>query len=425
MLPVSDDLEHGDLGAGGHAGDADVVAALGADHARHLGAVPEVVVRAGVQRDLVLLVDDHRGVQVGVAGGDARVGHRDPRGRGGAQAPALGGEDVRALRGGERVGAPVGVGGRVVVQRPLVVEERIGGLVAERVGRALLLAEGVVGHVGLHRGHGRVGAEVLDLGRAGVEGLVGRVLDLDPGVGDVGHPGAVRGVGAGRVAHDHVRGLGGAGAGQHQQAREHGDPEGHHVIVRRLSPFGHRTWVQRRGLKSPCIGGECLWAPARLRLRLLCVQRLSTLSLRRHHMSTATATPAGTWTIDPSHSNVTFQVKHLGIATVRGEFTEFEGTLELGEDLATSKAYGTVKTASVTTNEPGRDEHLRSRRLLPRRGAPGALLRVHRDHARGRRGAGDHRRPDHPRHHPARDLPGRDHRHRGRPVGQRPRRASR
>jgi polyisoprenoid-binding protein YceI len=77
-------------------------------------------------------------------------------------------------------------------------------------------------------------------------------------------------------------------------------------------------------------------------------------------MSTATAAPTGTWNIDPSHSNVTFQVKHLGIATVRGEFTEFEGTLELGDDLASSKAYGTVKTASVDTNEAGRDEHLRS-----------------------------------------------------------------
>ena len=77
-------------------------------------------------------------------------------------------------------------------------------------------------------------------------------------------------------------------------------------------------------------------------------------------MSTATVAPAGTWNIDPSHSNVTFQVKHLGIATVRGEFTEFEGTLELGDDLSSAKAYGTVKTASVDTNEAGRDEHLRS-----------------------------------------------------------------
>ncbi len=76
--------------------------------------------------------------------------------------------------------------------------------------------------------------------------------------------------------------------------------------------------------------------------------------------TTATATPVGTWNIDQSHSNVNFQVKHLGIATVRGAFTKFEGTLELTDDLSTSKAYGTVEVASVDTNEDARDEHLRS-----------------------------------------------------------------
>ncbi len=77
-------------------------------------------------------------------------------------------------------------------------------------------------------------------------------------------------------------------------------------------------------------------------------------------MSTATITPAGTWNIDPAHSNVNFQVKHLGIATVRGAFNEFEGKLELGDDLSASKAYGTVQVSSVDTNESARDEHLRS-----------------------------------------------------------------
>ena len=76
--------------------------------------------------------------------------------------------------------------------------------------------------------------------------------------------------------------------------------------------------------------------------------------------TTATATPVGTWNVDPSHSNVNFQVKNLGIATVRGAFTKFEGTLELTDDLSTSKAYGTVEVASVDTNEDARDEHLRS-----------------------------------------------------------------
>jgi len=74
----------------------------------------------------------------------------------------------------------------------------------------------------------------------------------------------------------------------------------------------------------------------------------------------ATGVPTGVWDIDPAHSKVGFAVKHMGIATVRGEFTEFAGTLEIGEDLASSKAYGTVKVQSVDTNEPQRDEHLRS-----------------------------------------------------------------
>ncbi len=76
--------------------------------------------------------------------------------------------------------------------------------------------------------------------------------------------------------------------------------------------------------------------------------------------TTTTLVPAGTWTIDPSHSTAGFAVKHMGIATVRGEFTEFEGSLEVGEDLSGATVHGTVKLASVNTNEAQRDEHLRS-----------------------------------------------------------------
>src|SRR6201989_1205558 len=76
--------------------------------------------------------------------------------------------------------------------------------------------------------------------------------------------------------------------------------------------------------------------------------------------STSAVIPVGTWTIDPAHSNVGFAVKHMGIATVRGEFTEFEGTLEIGEDLTSAKASGAVNAASVDTKEPPRAGHLRS-----------------------------------------------------------------
>jgi polyisoprenoid-binding protein YceI len=70
--------------------------------------------------------------------------------------------------------------------------------------------------------------------------------------------------------------------------------------------------------------------------------------------------PTGTWKVDAAHSSIGFSVKHMGIATVRGEFTEFEGTLEVKENLADCRAYGTVKVASIDTGEPQRDDHLRS-----------------------------------------------------------------
>jgi polyisoprenoid-binding protein YceI len=76
--------------------------------------------------------------------------------------------------------------------------------------------------------------------------------------------------------------------------------------------------------------------------------------------TTAPAIAAGTWTADAAHSKVGFAVKHMGIATVRGEFREFSGTLEVGEDLASTTARGTINVASVDTNEPQRDAHLRS-----------------------------------------------------------------
>jgi polyisoprenoid-binding protein YceI len=72
------------------------------------------------------------------------------------------------------------------------------------------------------------------------------------------------------------------------------------------------------------------------------------------------AVPTGAWNVDPAHSSVEFQVKHLGIATVKGHFHEFAGGLEIAADGVPTRAYGTVKAASVDTREEQRDAHLRS-----------------------------------------------------------------
>ena len=70
--------------------------------------------------------------------------------------------------------------------------------------------------------------------------------------------------------------------------------------------------------------------------------------------------PTGTWHVDPVHSSVEFEIKHMMIATVRGRFREFEGTVVAAEDIADSHAFGVVKVASIDTNDPTRDAHLRS-----------------------------------------------------------------
>jgi polyisoprenoid-binding protein YceI len=68
---------------------------------------------------------------------------------------------------------------------------------------------------------------------------------------------------------------------------------------------------------------------------------------------------SGTWQIDPVHSTIGFQVKHLGIANVRGEFKDFEGEIVLDGN-GTGTVKGAVKVASVDTRNEQRDEHLRS-----------------------------------------------------------------
>ena len=71
--------------------------------------------------------------------------------------------------------------------------------------------------------------------------------------------------------------------------------------------------------------------------------------------------PAGTWEVDPVHSSAAFEVKHMMISTVRGQFREFEGALEAAPDDPTnSRAWGTAQVASIDTGNPDRDAHLRS-----------------------------------------------------------------
>lgn len=65
------------------------------------------------------------------------------------------------------------------------------------------------------------------------------------------------------------------------------------------------------------------------------------------------------WVLDPNHSELTFKVKHLMISHVKGGFSRF--TVEVdGEDIFKSKLRVTAEADSIDTNNPERDEHLKS-----------------------------------------------------------------
>ena len=69
---------------------------------------------------------------------------------------------------------------------------------------------------------------------------------------------------------------------------------------------------------------------------------------------------AGTWTIDPSHSVLTFKVRHI-FSKTGGEFGEWQGTLQFdGKDPSSLGANVTVMTPSIDTDNEDRDNHLRS-----------------------------------------------------------------
>jgi polyisoprenoid-binding protein YceI len=69
---------------------------------------------------------------------------------------------------------------------------------------------------------------------------------------------------------------------------------------------------------------------------------------------------AGTWTIDPVHSEVGFSVRHMMVSKVRGKFTKFGGELVTADDLLGSSVTAEIDLSSIETGAEQRDGHLRS-----------------------------------------------------------------
>ncbi len=66
------------------------------------------------------------------------------------------------------------------------------------------------------------------------------------------------------------------------------------------------------------------------------------------------------WNLDPTHSEITFKVRHMMISNVKGSFTDFTSELESEDDTFKNVTVKTtIQTNSVNTNNADRDNHLK------------------------------------------------------------------
>ena len=76
--------------------------------------------------------------------------------------------------------------------------------------------------------------------------------------------------------------------------------------------------------------------------------------------TTAVSTSTRTFTIDKTHSEATFQVRHL-VTKVRGHFSDFAGTIQFNDEAPEQSSVSfTIQAASIDTQTADRDAHLRS-----------------------------------------------------------------
>lgn len=66
------------------------------------------------------------------------------------------------------------------------------------------------------------------------------------------------------------------------------------------------------------------------------------------------------WTIDPTHSEVGFKVKHMMFTNVKGLFNDYSANIDFNDDLKNANLQFEAKINSIFTNNADRDNHLKS-----------------------------------------------------------------
>ena len=77
------------------------------------------------------------------------------------------------------------------------------------------------------------------------------------------------------------------------------------------------------------------------------------------------------WTLDPTHAEIQFKIRHMMVSTVTGSFGKFDATIETTDDnFETAKIAFSAEVDSITTNNAQRDGHLKSADFFEREKFP-------------------------------------------------------
>lgn len=137
-----------------------------------------------------------------------------------------------------------------------------------------------------------------------------------------------------------------------QVTRAAADEEGR--LVTDPLPGGTYTAIITAGGFQPVARTILVTASGSARLGTLALARVAGLELPG----------PGLWTIDPAHTRISVTARHLGMASVRGSFSEFGGALEVGRPIERSTVRAVIQAASIDTGSKMRDDHLRSADFL-------------------------------------------------------------
>lgn len=88
---------------------------------------------------------------------------------------------------------------------------------------------------------------------------------------------------------------------------------------------------------------------------------LMAIALALATMSAGAQAQTSTWSIDPAHSSINFEVRHMGVSNVHGSIMSLKGTVVYNEqDITKSSVQATADTSTVNTNVEKRDQDLKS-----------------------------------------------------------------